>query len=52
MMPYSEDPLLTGLSHDNYEATQLSAAFWETVWPQLVEYGWEKKVCSMKSLIY
>lgn len=44
MIPLAEEALLAGLSHDNYEAAQLSAAFWETVWPKLLECGWEKKV--------
>lgn len=50
MIPYDEDQLSAGLSHDNYEAMQLSAAFWDSVWPKLVESGWEKKVRVIKSL--
>ena len=44
MIPFGDEHLLAGLSHDKYEATQLSAAFWESVWPKLVESGWEAKV--------
>lgn len=51
MIPYSDEPLSSGLSHDNYEAAQLAAAFWEIVWPKLVECGWEKKVSAMKSVL-
>ena len=39
-----DENISAGLSHDSYETMQLSAAFWEIVWPKLEECGWEKKV--------
>jgi hypothetical protein len=48
----NDERLLLGLSNDNYEKQQLSAAFWGTVWPKLEESGWEKKVRSIISVWY
>lgn len=44
----SSDGLLTaGLSQDSHENARLAAAFWEMVWPKLLEIGWEKRVRSL-----
>lgn len=47
-----DEPISAGLSHDEYETMQLSTAFWESVWPKLEEYGWEKKVRYMYQALY
>ena len=49
----SEEILTAGLGNNSRENSRFAAAFWEVVWPQLQENGWERRVrtgCNNKNI--